>query len=785
MALYVWGCNSSQQLGLDEDTKELFDVRKVDALNGQVIVDFSAGENHSLAVNEFGDVFAWGRGKEGQLGLGKRQDQLVRLPQRVTALDDQMIKKVSCGEMHSLALSVTGEVFMWGLLPETRKTRSDIFDHASVSLAGMQQEAMSPRALRENMTDNIMARLMRDSERVYESSLMEGMEVPQEVVQGNVQTVRHPCFVPRPCPSLSKVTIVNIAAGFAHSLASSSCGAVFSCGYNDNGQLGTGSRRNSAAFQKVKALEGYFIEHIACGQQHSLACSHLDAENEQRSGVCFSWGLGILGQLGSGINISWLPMSIEIAEPVVSIAAGSHHSVAVTTDGLVYTWGHSEYGQHGAGEMFYDLQRGSHYFSPRVQESLRSQNVRAKNVACSSHSTFVLAVDGNVYSWGWNAFGILGVGKYQHSVHPQKIFGLKDNTATHVGAGSNHGAAVVKPRGCHYSLRYDQVLKSSEFADIEFIVNNGKARERAHQVVVCARSGYLKGLLRVIMSSKVDVDTEDTAPDDDESKIFVVDEFKDVDGQVFRSFLLYLYTNRVEIPSHKRKALADFATRVCHDELAYECQDMWRKQRQENVDLSDEIRQFGNDMQHMMLCPTFADVEFLWPIQEESEQVPATETKKRYERLPGHKAVLSQVDYFRTMFTGGFSEGASYTNSSASSAGKLHEIELHYMHHDGVSLDAFKNLLLWIYTGSFELLKDLDPNDMMELYVGASLIGLNYLASLCERQLAEILPQLDPDSLSACLDFAERFDARRLKTLSQQILQKGDQVGASSDTDRA
>lgn len=33
--------------------------RKVDALNGQLIVDFSAGENHSLAVNEFGDVFAW------------------------------------------------------------------------------------------------------------------------------------------------------------------------------------------------------------------------------------------------------------------------------------------------------------------------------------------------------------------------------------------------------------------------------------------------------------------------------------------------------------------------------------------------------------------------------------------------------------------------------------------------------------------------------------------------------------------------------------------------------
>lgn len=695
----------------------------------------------------------------------------------MTALDGQMIKKVSCGEMHSLGLSVTGEVFMWGLLPETRQVRNDMFDHASVSLTGLSQEAMSPRALRENMTDNIMSRLMRDSERVYESSMAGGMEAPHDLGRDKVQTVRHPCFVPRPCPSLSKVIIINIAAGFAHSLASSSCGAVFSCGYNDNGQLGTGSRRNSADFQRVKALEGHFIEHIACGQQHSLACSRIEPEGLQSSGVCFSWGLGILGQLGSGINISWLPMAVNIGEPVVSVAAGSHHSVAVTVDGLVYSWGHSEYGQHGAGEMFYDLQRGSHYFFPRVQASLKAQRVRVKRVACSSHSTFALASDGNVYSWGWNAFGILGVGKYQHSVHPQKIFGLKDNTATHVSAGSNHGAAVVKPRGCHYSLRYDQVLKNGEFADIEFIVNGGRVRERAHQVIICARSGYLKGLLRVIMSPHARIGADTTA-DDDEKKIFVVDEFKDVDGQVFRSFLLYLYTNRVEIPSHKRKALADFAAQVCHDDLAYECQDTWRKQRPENIEMLDEIRQFGNDMQHMVLSPSFADVEFLWPIEgeEDSEEVASGDgvelKQKRFERLPGHKAVLSQVDYFHTMFTGGFSEGASYT-SSASCAEKIHEIELHYMHHDGVSLDAFKNLLLWIYTGSFELVKDLEPNEMMELYVGASLLGLNYLASLCELQLAEILPYLDADSVTACLDFADRFDARRLKTLSLQLLQKG------------
>lgn len=705
----------------------------------------------------------------------------MRTPQRVTGLDGQMIKKVSCGEMHSLALSIAGEVFMWGLLPETRHVRNDgMFDHASVSLTGLsQQRAMSPTALREHMSGNIMHRLMRDSELVYESANMvgddEAGDMLQNLGQQKVQTVRHPCFVPRPCPSLARVIIINIAAGFAHSLASSSSGLVFSCGYNDNGQLGTGSRRNSADFQQVKALDGYFIEHIACGQQHSLACSRIEIApgTQQNSGVCFSWGLGILGQLGSGINISWLPMRVEIAEPVVSVAAGSHHSVAVSSEGHVYSWGHSEYGQHGAGEMFYDLQRGAHYFYPRVQESLKTQGVCVKRVACSSHSTFALASDGNVYSWGWNAFGILGVGKYQHSVHPQKIFGLKDNTATHIGAGSNHGAAVVRPRGAHYSLRYDQVLKNGEFADVEFVANSGNGgeiRELAHKVVLCARSGYLKGLLRVIASSEAESD------DGEGSKVLVVDEFQDVDAQVLRSFLGYLYTNRVEIPSHKRKALAEFAARVCHDALVNECQDMWRKRRPTETGNSatglEEVRAFGNDMATMVLNAEFSDVEFLWPIQgNEDEEIEAkVDGSKAFERLPAHKAVLSQVDYFRTMFTGGFSEGASYSGSAAGA--QVHEIELNYMHRDGVSLSAFKNLLLWIYSGSFERLRNLEPNEMMDLYVGASLIGLSYLASLCELQLAAILAYLDHDSVAACLDFAERFDARRLRTLSRQLLDK-------------
>lgn len=764
-----------------------------------MIVDFSAGERHSLALNEFGQVFAWGRGREGQLGLGDVAGvtSAVPSPRCVSgALAGQLVTKVSCGESHSLALTLSGDVFMWGLLPVAKVVddetvmATDASDRATVELAGLANEErresqrLRPRdAFRRHETDSVMARLVRDAMQVYEdASVVDG-----EIIK--VQTVRAPCLTPRRVTGpLSRRFVTNIAAGFAHSLATTKDGAVFSCGYNDNGQLGLGNRRNAAEFQRILALDGYFIADIACGQQHSLACSKIlepqslhDDKRSSRSGVCFSWGLGVLGQLGTGKNLAWCPEEVKLARPVVSVAAGSHHSVAVTDEGKVYTWGHSEYGQHGAGETFDDLQHKAHYFFPRIQQALANDpRIHVVRACCSSHSTFALTRDGSVLSWGWNAFGVLGNGKYQHSVHPQHVFGLKDNTVVAVGAGSNHCAVAVRPRGAHYSLRYHRVLASGDFADLVFLVG-GRTRERlkAHQVVVSARSSYLNGLLRVLVSCCFN--DEDVTKTDDG---LTVDLFHDVDVHVFRAFLTFLYTNRLDVASHRRKALGEFANRVCCDALVEQCLDTWRKERvalkrppsRHSEQLralepaSSEAREFGDDLKRMVLSEKLADVVFLWPMPDEANG-------EAFERLPAHKAILAQVEYFRTMFMGGFSEGdpALGVNSVPTVVSKrtVHEIPLHYMHRDGVSLEAFKRLLLWSYTGCYDLLSgELAPRDVMELYVGASLLGLTVLASRCELQLVELLPQLDVTSLQACEDFAERFDARRLYTISLQMLQK-------------
>ena len=80
------------------------------------IVAISAGKRHSLALNDDGEVFAWGTNRYGQLGNNSRRTSFV--PVQVQGLYGEgnlrNIVAVSAGEKHSLALNSDGEVYAWG-----------------------------------------------------------------------------------------------------------------------------------------------------------------------------------------------------------------------------------------------------------------------------------------------------------------------------------------------------------------------------------------------------------------------------------------------------------------------------------------------------------------------------------------------------------------------------------------------------------------------------------------------------------------------------------------------
>jgi hypothetical protein len=107
--LYAWGHNDMGQLGIGNTTLQKAPVRVKRVQN---VLHFACGTSHAVAVTSEGQgmqsvVWQWGQ----QNTHGKVQT----LPLEVTELAHRDIHRVACGEWHSLALSLAGEVYTWTL----------------------------------------------------------------------------------------------------------------------------------------------------------------------------------------------------------------------------------------------------------------------------------------------------------------------------------------------------------------------------------------------------------------------------------------------------------------------------------------------------------------------------------------------------------------------------------------------------------------------------------------------------------------------------------------------
>ena len=106
--LYTWGSNYYGQLG-DGTTVR----RRTAPMNTKSTMrweSISAGSNHSLAVRNNGELYAWGQNSSGQLGDGSTTNR--NTPTRIGTAADW--KSVSAGTMISMAINTKGELYAWG-----------------------------------------------------------------------------------------------------------------------------------------------------------------------------------------------------------------------------------------------------------------------------------------------------------------------------------------------------------------------------------------------------------------------------------------------------------------------------------------------------------------------------------------------------------------------------------------------------------------------------------------------------------------------------------------------
>ncbi|KAI8052143.1 regulator of chromosome condensation 1/beta-lactamase-inhibitor protein II [Syncephalis plumigaleata] len=99
--LYSWGSNRFGQLG-HGDTQDRCEPCLVESLHGIKVVEIACGTFHSAVITEFGDLYTFGWDNRGQLGLSNSTDIELGYPNCVDLPTDKNVRKVACGEGHTV-----------------------------------------------------------------------------------------------------------------------------------------------------------------------------------------------------------------------------------------------------------------------------------------------------------------------------------------------------------------------------------------------------------------------------------------------------------------------------------------------------------------------------------------------------------------------------------------------------------------------------------------------------------------------------------------------------------
>lgn len=204
---------------------------------------------------------------------------------------------------------------------------------------------------------------------------------------------------------LSKYKIVKAGTGRSHTVVATEDGQSFAFGWNKHGQLGSGSLKNETEDSPVRCLVSE-VHTVACGGEFTVWLTSTAGSS------ILTAGLPQYGQLGHGtdneyntkdssVKLAYEPqprpkaIAVLAGETVVKVACGTNHTVAVDSNGYVYTWGFGGYGRLGHREQ-------KDEWAPRRVEVFQRQNVLPADAIISAGgvNSACTAAGGQLYMWG-------------------------------------------------------------------------------------------------------------------------------------------------------------------------------------------------------------------------------------------------------------------------------------------------------------------------------------------------------------------------------------------------
>jgi alpha-tubulin suppressor-like RCC1 family protein len=208
-------------------------------------------------------------------------------------------------------------------------------------------------------------------------------------------------------------------------------------GLNSSGQLGFGDFSTRILPRAVDYFKATRMAGVVCGSRTTFV---LDAE-----GKVFSFGKGEDGALGSGDRATAMtPRLIESLQrqPIAQIKCRGAHVLALTARGQLWAWGRDEDGQLGSTKTASGKPREHHHSIPERVSDL--MGTRVLHVACGRCHSIAVDSNGRLFSWGGNDDGALGHGDRLSRATPTACAALEGMVVVGVACGSRHTLALVR-----------------------------------------------------------------------------------------------------------------------------------------------------------------------------------------------------------------------------------------------------------------------------------------------------------------------------------------------------
>lgn len=385
------------------------------------------GDGHSLMVTHDGSVFAWGACEDGQLGQGNvfPADE----PELIGSLSSSRVTSVAAGDTHSAAVTDAGELFTWGRSHEgqtghgfkSKKAAALAQSNGAVQYAPKYVAAFLRSRVRVAACGTRFSVSVLEDGSVYTwgeglcGQLGEGRitqrEVPKRILDGSDDG--HP--------------FVDAVCGWGHTLARTDDGQVYAWGFNGKGQLGVGDEltrfqpvrleeqdveANAASLAEVRAAERRVAAKKIADRRAAEEKERDDEEAKKASEAALHGGAGDGGSLHGASHGSMGPDAARLRRTDRTHSGGSVADLTKSqwlagaiTNSLTMAHQDEEEERRKARKKRPQVEIPKPTPVWRYPERV----LRATSIAAGAHHSVALGVDGMLYTWGCHAQGRLGL----------------------------------------------------------------------------------------------------------------------------------------------------------------------------------------------------------------------------------------------------------------------------------------------------------------------------------------------------------------------------------------